>query len=86
MNSKDTPDAQISKAPTLETGLTRILEARHHDPFEVLGRHHDDGKECFRVFLPQAESVHLGEDGPPFTRISGTDLFEARIPIGNAVP
>ena len=86
MNSKDTPDAQISKAPTLEMGLTRILEARHHDPFEVLGRHSQDGQECFRVFLPQAESVRIGDDGPEFARIQGTDLFEARTPLGNAIP
>ncbi|PVV21430.1 MAG: 1,4-alpha-glucan branching enzyme [gamma proteobacterium symbiont of Ctena orbiculata] len=62
-----------SKIPA---ALRRIIDASHHDPFEVLGRH-VNGNDCrVRVFMPQAEKVALESDKQPFRRIEGTDLFE----------
>jgi len=60
----------------IEEPLLRIIEARHHDPFEVLGRHLQGDHALVRVFLPKAEQVRI--DGPdlPFERIEGTDIFE----------
>ena len=55
--------------------LLRILEARHHDPFEVLGRHVSEGKAIVRAFLPVAETALLVETNEALTRIEGTDLF-----------
>jgi 1,4-alpha-glucan branching enzyme len=56
--------------------LQRIIDARHHDPFEVLGRH-VHGEECqILVFLPHAEKVALDEGKVPFRRLEGTDFFE----------
>ncbi len=55
--------------------LMRIIEARHHDPFEVLGRHETDGRVIVRVFLPLAEQVRLVEADAWMQRIEGTDLF-----------
>ena len=56
--------------------LRRIVEARHHDPFEVLGRHAtDDGNAVVRVFLPQAERARIKAAGIDLERIEGTDLF-----------
>ncbi|NKN34609.1 1,4-alpha-glucan branching protein GlgB [Marichromatium bheemlicum] len=60
----------------LPDALQRIVEARHHDPFSVLGRHLDeDGALVVRVFLPRAEQVRLVEADAAMTRIEGTDLF-----------
>ena len=56
--------------------LRRIVEARHHDPFAVLGRHPGKIGETFRVMLPQAEVVRMGADGPEMQRYPGTDLFQ----------
>ena len=72
-------------APKLPEPLQRIVEARHHDPFEVLGRHLEQGKAVVRVFLPQAESARLVEADAPMTRIEGTDFLvwegdPARVP------
>ena len=61
----------------------KIIEARHHDPFEVLGRHPlpkketDKGAdgEIVRLFLPHASEVKL-ENQYPMTRLEGTDFFE----------
>ncbi len=63
---------QASKLPD---PLLRIVEARHHDPFEVLGRHERNGKVVARAFLPRAESARLVDADAPMERIAGTDLF-----------
>ena len=60
----------------LSESVTRILEARHHDPFEVLGRHAENGRCLVRAFLPQAERVRIPAAGVDLSRIQSTDLFE----------
>jgi 1,4-alpha-glucan branching enzyme len=54
----------------------RILEARHHDPFEVLGRHVENDLCVVRAFLPRAQKVRIVEADIELRRIEGTDLFE----------
>lgn len=66
------------KQDTLPEPLQRIIEARHHDPFEVLGRHPEDNQTLVRVLLPRAKSVTLLEIGRILQRIEGTDIFEGR--------
>jgi len=61
---------------TLEPELQRIIEARHHDPFEVLGRHELDGQALVRVFLPHAERVMIAEGNLEMHRIEHSDFFE----------
>ncbi len=60
---------------SLPEAWQRIIEARHHDPFEVLGRHADGERAVIRVFLPRAERGDLVEADEPFNRVEGTDLF-----------
>ncbi len=67
--NKKQPPAKIT-AP-----LQRILEARHHDPFEVLGRHISNKEVTVRAFLPHASNVMIKETGTDMERIPGTDLF-----------
>lgn len=58
----------------LADDLRRIIEARHHDPFSVLGKH----KETIRVFMPDALEVTLAgqqKNTHLFERIENTDLF-----------
>ncbi|SCZ55204.1 1,4-alpha-glucan branching enzyme [Thiohalomonas denitrificans] len=64
----------------LSEGEQKILEARHHDPFEVLGRHPDGDGIVIRAFLPgTAEAAIESRDRPlPMDRIPNTDLFEWR--------
>ena len=87
MNS---PDAQ--KAPgaewekTLPEDVVRLLKARHHDPFAVLGRHAQDGREVFRAYLPWAETARVGKAGPELRRLPNTDLFECRVEPDNRIP
>ena len=67
-------DKHIQKN-TLDSDTKKIIEAKHHDPFSVLGPHTINGKDIIKVFLPYAESVRLGVKGPEFERIPSTDVF-----------
>lgn len=61
----------------LNEPLLSIIEARHHDPFSVLGRHAENGAIVVRTFLPEAERVWIDgiKDRLPMERIPGTDMF-----------
>ena len=58
--------------------LQRLQQGRHHDPFDYLGRHVENGQTIVRAFMPHAETVELVGIGP-MTRIAGSDVFEIRL-------
>ncbi|MBK8186231.1 MAG: 1,4-alpha-glucan branching protein GlgB [Cellvibrio sp.] len=68
----------------LSDELIRIIEATHHDPFSVLGRHLLGSKSdaaadtLIRVYLPGARTAALVHQGQEFSlkRIEGSDFFE----------
>ncbi|NCA69457.1 MAG: 1,4-alpha-glucan branching protein GlgB [Sphingobacteriia bacterium] len=64
-----------SESSKLPESWQRIIEARHHDPCEVLGRHPRGDQTRVHVFLPEAESVLLVEADAAMTRVEGTDFF-----------
>ena len=69
------PETQL-RYPNLPEPLLRIVEARHHDPFAVLGCHDQgDGTLIARVLLPRAERVRIDKGDIELSRIEGTDLF-----------
>ena len=57
-----------------QSQLSKLLEARHHDPFEVLGRHKMGKDDVVCVFQPRAKKVTL-EGGHAMQRYHETDLF-----------
>ncbi|WP_036248768.1 1,4-alpha-glucan branching protein GlgB [Methylobacter sp. BBA5.1] len=61
---------------TLDSDSIKIIEARHHDPFSILGRHQKNKLTQIKVYMPYAESVFLEKTDQPFQRITGTDFFE----------
>jgi 1,4-alpha-glucan branching enzyme len=63
----------------------RIAEARHHDPFAVLGRHPAAGGIIVRAFVPHATEVAIAEGDHRMKRVEGTDFFEWHGPA-KAVP
>jgi len=73
----------MSSPASLPEALIRILEARHHDPFEVLGKHHDGQQDIVRAFLPHCSDARIVETGAPLTRVENTDLFEWRSADGS---
>ncbi len=58
----------------------RILEARHHDPFNVLGRHQEGGDTVIRSLIPGAAEASVEGSGGllPMQRLHNSDLFEWR--------
>lgn len=67
---------KYKKSPVQEE-LSRITEARHHDPFSVLG--FDREHQLIRVYLPYAEQVNLILDDQhkaPFKCLPDSDFFE----------
>jgi 1,4-alpha-glucan branching enzyme len=69
-----------NNALKLDPALQKIIQARHHDPFEVLGRHEEGDSVLVRAFLPHAEKVVISEGNLSMQRIEGTDFFEWRGP------
>jgi 1,4-alpha-glucan branching enzyme len=63
--------------PILTPAQHALLSARHHNPFEVLGRQLEDGENLLRVHLPHAVAVWLSPDAP-LQRLGDTALFEWR--------
>jgi 1,4-alpha-glucan branching enzyme len=63
-------------SPELKPELQLLIEARHHDPFALLGRHLQDKKVTVRAHLPHAKTVKIAEGNHNLSRIKNTDLFE----------
>ena len=63
---------------TLPVDLQRVIQARHHDPFAVLGRHPDGTQTVIRVFRPHTQSLRLVDIDAALNRVEGTDFFEWR--------
>ena len=66
----------IKSQAGLSIDLKRIVEARHHDPFAILGRHGDTANTTIRVFLPRTQSVRIVDNNEPLIRVTDSDFFE----------
>ena len=67
---------KYKKSP-IQNDLSRIIDAKHHDPFKVLGV--DEKNKLIRVFLPYAETVFLikpDHSKEAVKRLPNSDFFE----------
>lgn len=57
--------------------LSRIAEAKHHDPFSVLGKHGSGKSVNFLAYRPSADQlfIKIGEKKEALLRINNTDFF-----------
>jgi 1,4-alpha-glucan branching enzyme len=63
----------------ISSELRRVLDARHHDPFSVLGCHADHDGHVIHACLPCATEAWLVEAGDaPMERLGNTPLFRWR--------
>lgn len=60
----------------LDSDAIKIMEAKHHDPFSILGRHPKNDHIQVKVYLPYAETVSFTHNGAALNRIPDTDFFE----------
>jgi 1,4-alpha-glucan branching enzyme len=78
-------DSQDQHPAQLSAELQRLVEARHHDPFNLLGRHTYADQDLVRAFIPGAAWVRIVETAVSLERVGNTDVFEWHGPAG-AVP
>jgi 1,4-alpha-glucan branching enzyme len=71
--------------PRLTQEEHNIAEARHHDPFAVLGRHPTKDGVVVCAYIPHAMEVSIAEGNLNLERVPGTDFFKWRGPAA-AVP
>jgi 1,4-alpha-glucan branching enzyme len=84
-NDSVSPPGTPATAEILSEPLQRVVDARHHDPFEVLGRHPlPDGQAVVRAVRPHVQTVRLADTGADLRRLGNTDLFEWRGPASEA--
>ena len=76
----------VAKTVTLDSDLERIVEARHYDPFAVLGRHEVEGKTIVRALIPGAREVRIAEGEHHLSRVGETELFEWRAETSVQLP
>ncbi|MDH3687934.1 MAG: 1,4-alpha-glucan branching protein GlgB [Gammaproteobacteria bacterium] len=67
---------------SIKPDLIKVVEARHHDPFSVLGKHRCGNEEVIRVHIRGAVSVSIVEIGEDMKRIPDSNLYEWRGPTG----
>ncbi|MGD9021959.1 MAG: 1,4-alpha-glucan branching protein GlgB, partial [Lysobacterales bacterium] len=62
--------------------LDAVAEGRHHDPFSLLGLHHEAGLRVVRTLQPQAAAVTLlaGGEEVAMQRVHQAGVFEAGMP------
>jgi len=74
--------ASKPKQPALPAEAYRIIEAKHHDPFEYLGRHQlDDQTVVVRVYIPSTQDVRIVDTDIVLQRQGNTDIFEWQGPL-----
>ncbi|MCU0563949.1 MAG: 1,4-alpha-glucan branching protein GlgB [Desulfobacterales bacterium] len=60
----------------IDPEIKRLIDARHPDPYGVLGKHVKGTEALVRVHIPHAEEVTIAEGPLAMTRVAGTDVFE----------
>ncbi|PHS26861.1 MAG: 1,4-alpha-glucan branching enzyme [Methylophaga sp.] len=65
----------MTTKPLLSEDIIKIIEARHHDPFSILGAHQNGAETTVTVFLPDTHKAWLDSD-LILKRIDGTDVFQ----------
>jgi 1,4-alpha-glucan branching enzyme len=80
---QDNPDNPSATA--ISADIQRLLDARHHEPFALLGKHNYTNSDLIRAFIPGAAWVRIVENGAAMQRMGNTDLFAWHGPA-NQVP
>ena len=86
MKPDSTDLKQNSKSQkSIPVELQKIVDARHHNPFSVLGRHTQDNVDTIRVHIPAARDVYLTDIDAQMLRLYDSPIFEWQGP-SDALP
>jgi 1,4-alpha-glucan branching enzyme len=80
---QDHPDNPSAVA--ISADIQRLIDARHHEPLSLLGKHNFTNSDLVRAFIPGAAWVRIAENGASLQRMGNTDLFAWHGPA-NQVP
>jgi 1,4-alpha-glucan branching enzyme len=70
----------------LSIDFIKITQAKHHDPFSILGRHRTNNQDKITVYSPYAEIVSFSHNGVLLNRIPDSDFFEHTLAAGEVIP
>ena len=78
-------------AAPADADVLAVVQARHGDPFSVLGMHVEDGAVVVRAFLPRAQRVAVvntqtGAPSAPLQRIDPDGFFAGKVGTGAPFP
>jgi len=77
--SKNIPEDMINSIlASLKNDLDKISQARHHEPFSILGKHGKTPHDFFLFFAPHTKKLDVTEKKIPTNRIAGSDFFVCR--------
>ena len=62
----------------ISSDLQKVLNASHHDPFSILGKHQDENGIVVRTHIPHAVEVMIAEGESVMQRVQDTAMFEWR--------
>jgi len=76
-NKQPADKYSLSTTIAIPNDARRIIEARHHDPFEYLGLHSiDEHTVVVRAFCPNSQDVRIVDTAIVLERQFNSDLFE----------
>ena len=67
-----------TETSTLLAEMSRIADARHHDPFSILGPHNVGFQTEVRVYIPNAREVRIADGDRIMQRLGESDFFTWR--------
>ncbi len=56
--------------------LDKLIHAKHHSPFSVLGRLQQGTKQLIRVYIPYCKEARIDTTSTKMERVGDTDIFE----------
>ena len=57
--------------------LDKLILAKHHSPFSVLGKIQQGSKSLIRVYIPHCKEACIDDVGTKMERVGNTDIFES---------
>jgi len=67
---------QALPMPALSEEIEPLIQARHHNPFAVLGRHEAGSTSTIRVFKPNTKAVFVESHKNEMSRVGNSDIYE----------
>lgn len=62
----------------MKSELDKLIHAKHHSPFSVLGKFQQDEESVIRVYIPNCKEARIEPVSTKMERIQDTDIFEYR--------